>query len=74
MSVLTLHVGGVAQAFHDDRVVDLRVRLGVEEVDGEGQERTGKSRNRSDESKRVRNGWYGDGHDETPNLSQRGVR
>ena len=37
MGVLTLLVGGVAQAFHDDRVVELRVQLGVEEVDGEGQ-------------------------------------
>ena len=39
--VLTHLVGGVAHAFHDDRVVELRVQLGVEEVDGEGQERTG---------------------------------
>ena len=44
VGVLTLLVGGVAQAFHDDRVVELRVQLGVEEVDGEGQERTGRSR------------------------------
>ena len=43
VGVLTLLVGGVAQAFHDDRVVELRVQLGVEEVDGEGQERTGRS-------------------------------
>ena len=42
--VLTLLVGGVAQAFHDDRVVELRVQLGVAEVDGEGQEGTGRSR------------------------------
>ena len=42
---LTL-LGGVAQAFHDDRVVELRVQLGVEEVDGEGQERTGKEEGR----------------------------
>ena len=41
---LTLLVGGVAQAFHDDRVVELRVQLGVEEVDGEGQGGTGGSR------------------------------
>ena len=38
VGVLTLLVGGVAQAFHDDRVVELRVQLGVEEVDGKGQE------------------------------------
>ena len=41
VGVLTLLVGGVAQAFHDDRVVELRVQLGVEEVDGEGQEGRG---------------------------------
>ena len=37
-------LGGVAQAFHDDRVVELGVQLGVEEVDGKGQEGTGRSR------------------------------
>ena len=35
---LTLFCGGVAQAFHDDRVVELKEQLVVEEVDGEGQE------------------------------------
>ena len=35
---LTLFYGGVAQAFHDDRVVELRGQLGIEEEDGEGQE------------------------------------
>ena len=35
---LALFFGGVAQAFHDDRVVELKVPLVVEEVDGEGQE------------------------------------
>ena len=35
---LTLNVGGVAQTCHDDRVVELREQLGVEEVDGDGQE------------------------------------
>ena len=34
----TLFCGGVAQAFHDDRVVELKEQLVVEEVDGEGQE------------------------------------
>ena len=38
VGVVTPLVGGVAQAFHDDRVVELRVQLGVEEVDGERQE------------------------------------
>ena len=44
VGVLTLLVGGLAQAFHDDRVVELTVQVGVEEVDGEGQEGTGRSR------------------------------
>ena len=36
--VLTLICGGVAQTCHDDRVVELKEQLGIEEVDGEGQE------------------------------------
>ena len=36
--VLTLFCGGVAQTCHDDRVVELKEQLVVEEVDGEGQE------------------------------------
>ena len=31
--VLTLFCGGVAQTCHDDRVVELKEQLGVEEVD-----------------------------------------
>ena len=38
VGVLTLLVGGVAQAFHDDRVVELRVQFGVEEVEGKDRE------------------------------------
>ena len=38
VGVLTLLVGGVAQAFHDDQVVELRVQLGVEEVQGKDRE------------------------------------
>ena len=38
VGVLTLLVGGVAQAFHDDRVVELRVQLGVQEVEGKDKE------------------------------------
>ena len=37
VGVLTLLIGGVAQAFHDDRVVELRVHLG-EEVEGKDRE------------------------------------
>ena len=36
--VLTLFCGGVAQTCHDDRVVELKEQLGIEEEDGEGQE------------------------------------
>ena len=36
--VLTHICGGVAHTCHDDRVVELKEKLGVEEVDGEGQE------------------------------------
>ena len=39
VGVLTLLVGGVAQAFHDDRVVELRVQLGVQEVEVEREKR-----------------------------------
>ena len=34
VGVVTPFVGGVAQAFHDDQVVELRVQLGVQEVEG----------------------------------------
>ena len=37
-SVVTPLVGGVAQTCHDDRVVELKEQLVVEEVDGERQE------------------------------------
>ena len=38
VGVVTPLVGGVAQAFHDDRVVELRVQLGVQEVEGKDRE------------------------------------
>ena len=45
VGVVTPFVGGVAQAFHDDQVVELRVQLAVPEVEGkEYQGRTGGSR------------------------------
>ena len=40
VGVVTTLVGGVAQAFHDDQVVELSVQLGVQEV----KEKTGKNR------------------------------
>ena len=38
VGVVTPLVGGVAQAFHDDQVVELRVLLGVQEVEGKDKE------------------------------------
>ena len=38
LGALTLFCGGVAQTCHDDRVVELKEQLVVEEVDGERQE------------------------------------
>ena len=38
MSVVTPLVGGVAQAFHDDWVAELRVQLGVQEVERKDRE------------------------------------
>ena len=45
--VLTLICGGVAQTCHDDRVVELKEQLVVEEVYGEGQEGKVKEESRS---------------------------
>ena len=36
--VVTLFCSGGAQTCHDDRVVELKEQLGIEEEDGEGQE------------------------------------
>ena len=44
--VLTLICGGVAQIYHDDRVVELKEQLGIEEEDGEGKERKVKEEGR----------------------------
>ena len=41
VGVLTLLVRGVAQAFHDDRVVELRVQLAVQEVEKKEEDREG---------------------------------
>ena len=38
VGVVTPLVGGAAQTFHDDRVVELRVQLGVQEVEGKDSE------------------------------------
>ena len=55
--VLTLFCSRVAQTCHDDRVVELKEQLVVEEVDGEGQDRKGKGRReRSSQRERVMDG------------------
>ena len=41
VGVVTLLVGGVAQAFHGDQVVELRVQLAVQEVEGKEEDRKG---------------------------------
>ena len=41
VGVVTPLVGGVAQAFHDDQVVELRVQLEVQEVEGKEEDREG---------------------------------
>ena len=38
VGVVTPLVGGVAQAFHDDQVVELREKLGVQEAEGKDRE------------------------------------
>ena len=49
---LTLFSGGVAQTCHDDRVVELKEQLVVEEIDREGQEGKGR-RERSSQRERA---------------------
>ena len=41
VGVVTPLVGGVAQAFHDDQVVELRLQLAVQEVSGKEEDRKG---------------------------------
>ena len=72
VGVLTRLVGGVAQAFHDDRVVELRVQLGVQEVEGkeEDRKRTGGSRRGKATQGGALMDDYGDVYDKTQILSQ----
>ena len=41
VGVVTLLVGGVAQVLHGDQVVELRVQLAVQEVEGKEEDREG---------------------------------
>ena len=45
--VLTLFCSGAAQVFHDDRVVELKEQLEVEEEDGDRQEEEVEEKGRS---------------------------
>ena len=66
---LTLFYGRVAQAFRDDRVVELKEQLVLEEQVGEGQEGKVKEEGREVKSKRTRNGWSGDDNEAAQILS-----
>ena len=65
---MTSLVGGVAQAFHDDRDVELRAQLGKQEVEGKNKEEQVKVGEVS--QRRCAHGWCGNGDDKTQNLSQ----
>ena len=73
VGVLTLLVGGVAQAFHDDRVVELRVQLGVQEVEGKRQGRTGRNRKGETSQRGCAMMMTMDECEKTQDLSQWGV-
>ena len=69
--VLTLFCSGAAQACHDDRVVELKEQLAVEEEDGDRQEEEEEVESGEGESRRVRHGWKEDDCECAQNLSQR---
>ena len=58
--VLTLFCSGAAQVCHDDRVVELKEQLEVEEEDGNRQEEEVEVESGEGESRRVRHGWNED--------------
>ena len=67
--VLTLICGGVAQTCHDDRVVELKEQLGIEEEDGERQERNSKGRRERSSQRERAMGMTVDDYEWTQNLS-----
>ena len=67
--VLTLMRGGVAQTSHDDRVVELKEQLGIEEKETEKGKKDHKRKKGEIESKRTRHGWHGDDNVIAQNLS-----
>ena len=72
--VLTLICGGAAQTCHDDRVVELKESLGIEEVDGEGQGRKSKGRRESSSQRERAMSMTVDDCEWTQNLRPGGVR
>ena len=60
----------MAQAFHDDRVVELRVQLEVQEVEGKRQGGTGRSRKGEASQRGCAMYGMGDGCEKTQDLSQ----
>ena len=62
----------VAQAFHDDQVVELRIQLGVQEVEGKEEDR--EEQVEVEEGEATQGGAlmddYGDVYDKTQILSQ----
>ena len=67
--VLTLICGGVAQTCHDDRVVELKEQLGIEEEDGEGQEGPVKEEGRDRVKEKNAMSMTVDDYEWTQNLS-----
>ena len=67
--VLTLFCGGVAQTCHDDRVVELKEQLGIEEEDGEGQEEKSKGRRERSSQRERAMSMTVDDYEWTQNLS-----
>ena len=66
--VLTLFCSGAAQACHDDRVVELKEQLEVEE-DGEGQDGQGKGRRERSSQRERAMSMTVDDNEWTQNLS-----
>ena len=66
---LTLFCGGVAQTCHDDRVVELKEQLGVEEEDGDGQEGPSKGRRERSSQRERAMSMTVDDYEWTQNLS-----
>ena len=67
--VLTLFCGGVAQTCHDDRVVELKEQLGIEEEDGERAGRKCKGRREKSSQRERAMSMTVDDKEWTQNLS-----